>query len=295
MTGALTIPLVGNEAHLGQAEPLPRPVDHRQQRRDVRLIPRSDLAVQRSSALAEQGAHHDLVAVWTVVLGVAVGAQLLAALALEVQARRVEEHEVKGTEQVLRLLEQPLLHRVSVLSQETHRPVQVVQLKVVGSRHRHIAQETQPLAIGARLEQAVQDGRKHRSLHVEGEPSPLHKVVEDHVQPAVGPQSAEDLLRPDVAYRQGTQTPLGVCCLNTHLVREATQGTHPALDLALLLQLVQASEGGDDALAGAAVFPAAFHELDVVMTRDMLRADEHRHVLAASYKLEVASTSRVNV
>ncbi len=55
-----------------------------------------------------------------------------------------------------------------------------------------------------------------------------------------------------------------------------------AVELAALLQLIQPSHGGDDALLAAAFFPAVLDDLQIDVVAGSFLAEEHGGLLAAS-------------
>ena len=69
--------------------------------------------------------------------------------------------------------------------------------------------------------------------------------------------------------------PLGVLGQEQQGVGEASAGEEHGIELAAVEELVEASEGSDDVLPGAAVFPAVFHELDVGMVSGLFGTEEH--------------------
>ena len=108
----LIIPRSATMRDRADAEPLPQPVHHRNQRLHVGNVARPQLAADRSPPAVENRGHHHLLAVRAMVLAMAVLAQLRPTFALEVDRRRVEEHQLQVTEQVPPTIEEGLLESV---------------------------------------------------------------------------------------------------------------------------------------------------------------------------------------
>lgn len=87
MVAVEIMPKVGDDAHPADAKALAQPVDHRQQHGDVGGVPRQHLGAERPAVAVEDDGQHHLLEVRPMVLGMAVGAQRLAAGALERQRR----------------------------------------------------------------------------------------------------------------------------------------------------------------------------------------------------------------
>jgi hypothetical protein len=140
----------------------------------------------------------------------------LTAFALEVERGRVEKNQAQLTEQVIAQCEQPLLYQVlgcawanaaaalvsQFIAQPAHRAVQLVQLEIGDP----IDHQTMPPflggAIGAGVEQPMQDRQKYRALEIELETALAGKLA-DH-PPAAGfaPQSLNRQRRTELASGQ---------------------------------------------------------------------------------------------
>ena len=89
------------------------------------------------------------------------------------------------------------------------------------------------------------------------------------------PKSLEEQGRADVTGGDDGQAALGMSGEQEEGLGEAGPGKEQSIQLAVLDELIQATQRGDDLLARLAVFPAVFHDLQVGAGARLLGAEEH--------------------
>ena len=170
---------VGHDADLADPEPAAEPIDDRDQRRHIGRVARPQLAADRPPLAVEHGPDDHLVEVGPVVLAVAPLADVLAALALEVDRGGVEEDQLQAGEEVAPVGEQALLDPVldaagserrlvlllvlgQLLAEPGHGPVEVVELEVVAALDLVVRPPLVGGPVAAGGEEPVQDGEEDR-------------------------------------------------------------------------------------------------------------------------------------
>jgi hypothetical protein len=144
-------------------------------------------------------------------------------------------------------------------------------------------------AVGAGIEQPVQHGQKHRAFEIKLERAFAGQSA-DH-PPAAGllPQPFESERRAELAGRHfGGFAPL-VGGQHRGTVGKARAGAQQPVEGAVLRQLVDPAEGGDDRLARLAVDALVLDDLEILVRPERLR----RKNMAASFqppRFSVAST-----
>jgi hypothetical protein len=221
-------------------------------------------------------------------------ADTLAALALEVDRRGVEEHEFDVAEQIAPAGEQLLLDQVLAganvegggvlggrcqrLAEETHRAVQVVQRQLLDAGDRLLAHPALGGAVAAADEQAMQHGHEYRALERELESSLAQQVVQDRVNARLLPQPLEDQRRADAARAGGDALAATMRAEHGELVGEAAQGGQQTVELARGLELIESSQPMQHALLDAAVYALALNQQKVGSSGSGLGAQEHEAV-----------------
>ena len=121
----------------------------------------------------------------------------------------------------------------------------------------------------------MQDGEEDGPLEGELEAASLEQLLDD--VPAAGrlPEPLEDQGRADVPDRDGREPALGVLGEQQDRAGQAGAGGEQGVELAALLELIEPSQGGDDALPGAAALPAVLDDLEVGAGTGGLGAEEH--------------------
>src|SRR4051794_199469 len=136
-------------------------------------------------------------------------ADVLAALALEVDRGGVEEDQLQSTEEVTPVTEHALLDPVldasgserrlvlllilgQFLSEPGHGPVEVVQLEAVAALDLVVLPPPVGGPVAARGEEAMQDGQEDRPLDVELEAASLQELLDDVAAAGLLPESLED-------------------------------------------------------------------------------------------------------
>ena len=223
------------------------------------------------------------------ILGVAVLAEALAACALEIERGGVEKDQVQLTEQVVAQREQPLLDAVlggargkaapalvsQFVAQPAHGAVELMQLEITD------AIDDQPMApllggaVGAGVEQPVQHGEKDGAFEIELE-FPLAGQFANHA-PATGllPQPFEGEGRAELAgHHFGGLAPL-VGGQHYGTMGKARARAQQPVEGAVLRQLIDPAEGGDNRLARLAVDALVLNDLQIFGAPGALVTEEH--------------------
>ena len=96
------------------------------------------------------------------------------------------------------------------------------------------------------------------------------------------PEPLKDQRRTDVAAGVGWELPLGMVGQHQDRLGQAGTGDEQGVELAALLELIEPSQGGDDALPGATVLPAVLDDLEVGAWAGGLGAEEHGALLCGT-------------
>ena len=169
---------IGHDADPANGKTLAQAVDHRQQRRHVGGIARPHLGADRPAVAVDDEAEDHLLQIGAIVLGIAVLAQRLAALAVEGQAGGVHEHDGKVGEEIAAAVEQPFLDQVldaarrerpvrlllHLLAEPGHGAVEVMQVEPLGAGDVVILHPRRAVAIRSRDEQPMQGCDEHGAL-----------------------------------------------------------------------------------------------------------------------------------
>ena len=150
-----------------------------------------------------------------------------------------------------------------------------MELKVVASLDLVVVFPLVGGAIAAGVEEPVQDGEEDGPLDGELEAASLEQVPDDMLAAGLLPEPLEDQGRADVPGRDGREPALGVRGEHQDRAGKAGSRGEQGVELAALLELIESSQGGDDALAGATAFPAVLDDLEVGAGSGGLGAEEH--------------------
>src|SRR5215469_2491016 len=308
-------PAVGHDADAADAEAGLQAFHDGHQRLDIRGVPRPQLATDGSALTIQHRSHHHLVQVGAMVLAVSPLSQGVTPLALEVNRGGVEEDQIQASEQLLAAVEQTLLDVVlhtaggerrpsrllvlgQFLSQPGHGPVQVVQLQGLTPLQHVVVAPLGGGAITARLEQAMHHRQEHGSFQREAEVALSEELLQDGLTAALAPQALEEQARTEGTGGEYGHTALGLSGQQHQGLGEACAGDEEGIELAAGLELVEPPEGSEDVLAGAAVFPAVFDQLQVAAWAGLLGAEEHGSLWIrdtwklACFRVESRSISR---
>ena len=184
---------VGDDADPADGKAPLQAIDDRQQRRHVGGIARPHLGADRPAVAVDDEAKDHLLQIGPKVLGIAVFAQWLAALAVEGEAGGVHEHGGEVGEQVAAAIEQPLLDQVLDAARR-QRPIRLLlqflaqagpspDRSDAGRAPRPRGCRSPPsrrtVAVGSQNEQTMQGGDEDGALDRELE-RPLHQQVGQH-------------------------------------------------------------------------------------------------------------------
>src|SRR3954453_11259254 len=200
---------VGHDAAPTAPAPAAEAIDDGDQRRHVGGVARPQLAADRPALSVEHRPDDHLVEVGAMVLAEAPLADVLAALALEVDRRGVEEHQLQSTEEVTPVTEHALLDPVldaaggerrlvllltlgQFLSEPGHGPVEVVELEVVAALDLVVVPPLVGGPVTAGGEEAMEDGEEDRPLDVELEAASLQELLDDVAAAGLLPEPLED-------------------------------------------------------------------------------------------------------
>src|SRR5512143_1409916 len=130
-----------------------------------------------------------------------------------------------------------------------------------------------PVAAGCA--QAVQDGQEGRSLDIALEAAAVEELLDDPLAPRLSPEPLEDEGRSDAAGGDGRELSLGVSGEEEDGLSQPCARGEQGVELTTLLQLVEASQGGDDPLAGPTGLRAVLNDLEIGAWAGGLGAGEH--------------------
>ena len=119
----------------------------------------------------------------------------------------------------------------------------------------------------------MQNRQEDRPLHIELELPFRQKPADDLADPQLLPESLTDQrrtnllpIRPDVALSGEDQK---------NLLRISGEGAHQVLDLALLLDLIHPTDGGDHSLNGLGSYSAVLDNLEILVLTGCLDSRKH--------------------
>ena len=161
------------------------------------------------------------------------------------------------------------------LAQPGHGAVEMVQVEGGAAVDGLVGKPAGGLAVGAGGEQAMQDGEEHGAFDVELEAAGGEGAAEGLVATGEFPERFEHESGPEDA-GAGAGGEGGVAgSEDGGVFGEAGGGEEQAVEGAGGLELVEAAEGGEDALADPVAVTGGLDELDVGMLAGGLGAEEH--------------------
>src|SRR6516165_2570729 len=117
--------------------------------------------------------------------------------------------------------------------------------------------------------------QEHGSFQGEAEVALSEELLQDGLTAGLAPQAFEEQARTEGTGGEYGHAALGLSGQQHQGLGEACAGDEEGIELAAGLELVEPSECGEDVLAGAAVFPAVFDQLQVGAWAGLLGAEEH--------------------
>ena len=283
---------VGHDADPADPEPATEAIDDGDQRRHVGGVARPQFAADRPPLAVEHRPDDHLVEVGPMVLAEAPLADVLAALALEVDRGGVEEDQLQAAEEVAPVAEHALLDPVldaagcerrlvlllirgQFLAEPGHGPVEVVELEVVAALDLVVGPPLVGGPVAAGVEEAMEDGEEDGPLDVELEAASLQELLDDLAAAGLLPEPLEDQGGSDASGGDGGELALGVSREEQDGLSEASTRDQQGVELSGLLELIESPEGGDDPLAWSSVLPAVLDDLEVGASAGLLGAEEH--------------------
>ena len=112
-------------------------INRRDQALHVGGVSRPHLRAYRPAVAVEEHGQDHLVEVGPMVLGEAAPSERLTACALEIEARRVHEHEVEPGQQIAPMREQPLLHYILNAARRERRAAVLLLFRQLLAQPRH--------------------------------------------------------------------------------------------------------------------------------------------------------------
>ena len=245
----------------------------------------------RPAVAVDDEAEDHLLEIGAIVLGIAVLAKRLAALAVERQAGGVHEHRGEVGKEIAAQVEQRLLDLVfhaarrerfgrllrNLLAEPGHGAVEVMQLEPIGARDVVVLHPRRAVAIRARDQQAVQRGDEHGALDRKPEPALLQQIIENHADPQSLPDSAKQH-RPADPLRRNRQCRSSVLVERAdeqHLIGELCARSDQRGECSGGGQFIGAAEIGDDLLADGCSIALVLDDLHVAALAGLLQAEEH--------------------
>jgi hypothetical protein len=121
----------------------------------------------------------------------------------------------------------------------------------------------------------MQDGQEEDPFHGQFEASARQQTLDDAADMQFVPEASEDQGRTDALASQGGRVTASVGGENHHGFGEFGAAPQEAVELATAPQLVESSDGGDDALPAATFFPAVLDDLQINVLAGSFLAEEH--------------------
>jgi hypothetical protein len=283
---------IGHHADPPNLEPPPQTIHNGDESSYVGRVPRPHFAADRPALAIQHRAHHQLLLGGPMIFAMPVLPERVAALAFEIDRGGVEKNDVQVGEQVAPPLKELLLDQVlgaarrelgrvvqvavgQHFAEPGHGPVEVVQFQAARLGDGVVFFPFVGGAIAAGLQQAVQHREEEGSFDREFETPFAQKRCQDRPAAALFPEPLEDQDRTQAPAARRRQASLGVLRQDQELVGEAGPGVEQAVDGAALLEIVESSQGGEDALARSAVLPVVFDDLEIGAWAGLLGAEEH--------------------
>ena len=185
------------------------------------------------------------------------------------------------------------------LPQPRHRPVQVLKLQLRRPVDDLVAHPAAGRAVGARDHDAVEHAGEDRALDVELEAPPRQQRVHDPLAAAAPPKLLEHQGGADMAHLGAVLAVVAPRLGGEHhdLLGEAAGGLHQPVEGAGFLEMVEAAQRCDDALADFLAVSVVLDDLDVCVGLADLGAAEHgaspsRHYISCPRPARIPRESR---
>src|SRR5262249_40333827 len=202
----------------------------------------------------------------------------LTAVTLEVQRGGIEKDKAQLAEQVVAQGEQLLLDDIlggawtnaapalvgQFVSEPTHRPIELVQPEIGEPVDDQTVPPLLRRAVRAGIEQAMPDSQKHRAFEIELELAFGGQRADHLVATGLPPQSLKGERRAELACGDGGGLALLISGEHHGTVGKARPRAQQPLEGAVLRQLVDAAEGGDDGLPRSAVDAVVLDDLEIL-------------------------------
>jgi len=168
-----------------------------------------------------------------------------------------------------------LLRRRQFFPEPSHGAVEVLQLQALRAGDDVAAFPGQGGAITAGITEAVQDGEEDGAFNGKLETAALEQLVNDRLTAGVAPQALEDEGRPEATGADDRSLAAVVGGQKEDMFGEAGAGGEEGVEVAGLLELVEAAEGDQDPLADAALRAGVLDDLQVAAWSRGFDAEEH--------------------
>ena len=240
----------------------------------------------------EHSADHHLVQIGPMVFAVAVLAQGVATLALEIQRGGVEEDDLQFAEQIAtareqlffddvlgaarhELAEALLLRGRQLLAEPGHSAVQLVQFDFVGAVEQVIHLPGLSGTIAAGGAESMQDSEEDSAFDGEFERACSEQLVEDVLAAGLVPKPLEDKGGPNALGGDSRHLTVLVGGQQKHMLGEASAGGEQPIEVAGLLEPIESPERSEDTLAYPTLVAGVFDDLEVLAWSGVFDTEEH--------------------
>ena len=238
---------------------------------------RPELAAYRGAVLIQHHAHHHLLQIGTMILGVATPTEGLAPLSLEVDRGAVEEHQVQLGEQVPALGEQLLFDEIldgsrckgrgaalvvlrQFLSQPSHGAVEMTQAQAADAGHGVVVFPLLGSAVAAGREQTMQDSQENGPFHGELEAAVAQQMPQNLVDRAGFPEPLKDQGGADPGTPGGDAFTARLCAEHRQFLGEPSQRLDQSIEPTFGQKLIEAAEPEKHALFDLTVHPLIVYD-----------------------------------
>jgi hypothetical protein len=121
----------------------------------------------------------------------------------------------------------------------------------------------------------VEHGKEDGAFDVEAEAAMAEQIMDDVLAAGLLPEALEDQRRTDAGGGDGGELSAGVGGKQEGVLGEASAGGEEGIELSGLLEEVESSEGGEDALFGGSGVPEVLDELEITSWSGGFDAEEH--------------------
>src|SRR5271166_756201 len=215
--------------------------------------------------------------------------EAFATAAGEHQGGGVEQHDREVGEQVTPAFEQRFLDQIlgpsgcpcgaalvgQRLTQPGHGAIELVQRERVGALDMIGVQPRVAGTVRARYDQPVQDTGEHRAFEREAEAAVGGEMFDHRGATGLLPQPAEDHRRADARGGGGLECSGLQAGDQQRGLGQPRTGASQGIELAGGFEVLDAPEGGDDALARGGAVAGVLHDLQVAALSGRFDAEEH--------------------